>query len=149
MIYDTINNASRYLGIQKNLDTALLFMMNQDLNELPYGITQIDEDKVFINIMDAKAIKEADGKYEYHKKYMDIQIDLQGVERINLSTSWDKELKAYKEDIGFVEAQKEISCLLGFGKFIVCNIGEPHMPGIETEAGSYLKKAVLKVSIED
>lgn len=149
MIYDTINNAFRYLGIHKNLDTALLFMMNHNLNELPNGITQIDEDKVYINIMDAKAKKEADGKYEYHNKYMDIQIDLQGIERINLSTSWDKELIAYKEDIGFVEAKKEVSCLLGNGKFVVCNIGEPHMPGIGTEAGAYLKKAVIKVAIED
>lgn len=148
MIYDKIIHANKYFGIQRNLDIALQFIMDTDLNSLPYGITEIDGDKVFVHVMDAEAKNEEDGKFEYHKKYMDIQIDIEGTEIIYLAENWDREVEAYKEDIGFVAAEKEVSCLMGSGKFVICNVKEPHMPGIKAIDNTYLKKAVIKAAAE-
>ena len=43
MIYDKLSNAKRYLGISENLDVALRFIAEHDLNELPLGKTEILE----------------------------------------------------------------------------------------------------------
>ena len=50
MIYDTLNNLPNYLGISDNLDTAIEYIMARDIQTLPIGRTQIDGDKVFVNV---------------------------------------------------------------------------------------------------
>ena len=41
MIYDLLENIGRYRGICPNLDTAIRFLMDTDLNTLPTGKTEI------------------------------------------------------------------------------------------------------------
>ena len=53
MIYDLLENIGRYRGICPNLDTAIRFLMDTDLNTLPTGKTEIDGDRVYLQIMDA------------------------------------------------------------------------------------------------
>ena len=81
MIADTIKNIEKYRGLSKNLDTAIAFLKEYDLSSLPDGKTVVDEARVFVNVMEAD-LREAEGAaYEYHKKYADIQINLDGSER--------------------------------------------------------------------
>lgn len=61
---------------------AIEFIMAQDLNVLPFGKTVIDGEKVFINKSKIETKKSDELKYESHKKYIDIQIDLDGNESI-------------------------------------------------------------------
>ena len=49
MIYTKIKNIETYLGISKNLDTAIRFLREYDLNDLGKGKTVIDQDEVFVN----------------------------------------------------------------------------------------------------
>ena len=82
MIYDEIKNISRYRGISSNLDTAIDFLEKTDLKSLPLGKTEILDDKVFANVMEVQAKDEEELSFEIHKKYMDIQIDVEGTELI-------------------------------------------------------------------
>lgn len=150
MIYDTLENTRRYRGISKWLDTAFEFLEKTDLNTLPPGRTEILGDKVFANVMEAKALEEEQVKFEIHKKYMDIQIDIEGTEMIQIGLDTEGVLDAYdgERDFGTVICKKAASCIMGPGKFIVCMAEEPHKPSLAVGEERFLKKCVLKVAAD-
>lgn len=147
MIYDNINNISRYRGMSKWLDQAIDFLETTKLEELPLGRTEISGDHVFANVMEAEAKEEDEGKFEIHKKYMDIQIDIVGTERIAIGLDIVSTLDEYREEIDFgtVECSTSSMCEMGERRFIICMKDEPHKPGIAAMENRYLKKCVVKV----
>lgn len=149
MIYDKISNMKLYKGMNRNLDTAIDFITSHNLNELPLGKTVIDGDNVFINVMETSACPIEERQYEFHKNYMDIQMDIEGVERVDTGDCADTQQLNYNEewDVGNVAASDLGSCLIGKDNFIICMVGEPHKPNIAVSDERSLKKAVCKVHI--
>ena len=149
MIYDKLINMGLYKGMNKNLDTAIDFILSHDLNELPMGKTVIDGDNVYINIMDAKAQPVEERAYEIHKNYMDIQMDLVGIERIDTGDCTRMTPGEYNEtkDVAKATAEDLAGCIIGPENFIVCMPNEPHKPNIAVTDDVVLKKAVCKVHI--
>lgn len=92
MIYDMLTNVEKYRGISKNLDTAIDFLVKTDLSALPLGRTEINGDNVFANVMEAQAKPVEELNFEIHKKYMDIQIDIEGTEVICIGLGEAKSL---------------------------------------------------------
>ena len=147
MIYDKIANGGRYLGISSYLDKALWFMMDTDLASLEDGRHEIDGDNVFVNVMCANT--KADKKeYEFHEKYYDIQIDLEGAEDVLFSTAFEEITIPYEEsgDIGRGTAVCEVCCHLTPGRFVICEPQEPHLPVLAVQGREEpVRKAVFKV----
>lgn len=150
MVYDKISNIEKYKGMSEQLDKAIDFLCNTDLGELPLGKTVISEDKVFANVMEAEAREEALIAYEIHKKYMDIQIDIEGTEIIKIGAGENETIDAYREDIDFgtVSCKESAVCIMGKGNFIICMGEEPHKPGIASQEDVLLKKCVIKVAVK-
>lgn len=149
MIYDKLSNITLYKGLSKNLDTAIQFISTHDLNELPLGKTTIDGDLVYINVMETKAQPIEERKYEVHKNYMDIQIDLIGTERVDTGDYHQVTLEDYHQenDVAAASSEDLVQCILGPGNFIICMAREPHKPNIAVSDDTFLKKAVVKVHI--
>lgn len=148
MIFDKIENAKRYLGMNPNLDTALKYLSGTDLGGLPEGKTVIDGDRVFINVMQAVTNPDAEREYEFHEEYYDIQIDLVGMEEVRFGTEYWEITQEYdrQRDIGFGHCICEGSCRLSPGRFTICEPGEPHQPGgAVNEVAAEIRKAVVKV----
>lgn len=147
MIYDRIENAGRYLGISKNLDTALHYIMDTDLSALQDGKHTVDGEDVFVNVMHAETKAER-AEYEFHEKYYDIQIDLEGAEDIRFAAEYEEITKPYSgdNDIGMGHAECEVLCHLRPGRFVICEPTEPHLPGCAVGgAEKPIRKAVVKV----
>lgn len=149
MIYDKLSNIGIYKGTNPNLDCAIAYIMTHDLNQLPLGRTTVDGDNVYINVMDASAAPLEERKYELHHNYMDIQIDLAGVERIDTGDRTQVSMESYDEarDVGICSAPDLAQCIIGPGNFILCMADEPHKPNIATSNNTTLKKVVFKVHI--
>lgn len=147
MIYDKLINCRRYLGFHSNLDLALTYIAEHDLNKLPLGKTELKGAEVYINVMDAQAKPIKQQAYEFHKEYMDIQIDLDGTEEIRTGNFSSMKILDYQPDTDFgtADCQDAVSCMMGPGNFIVCMAGEPHMPGIAVSENTALRKCVFKV----
>lgn len=148
MIYDQLSHLSHYLGLGKNLDTAIHYLLNHDLCRLPLGKTVIDGDNVFLNCMEAQTQSAQNKQYEMHEQYLDIQIDLSGTERVLIGDSQTMKKGEYdvQNDVVFGQCIPLADCLLGPGNFIICMAGEPHMPGVSsTTQPEQLKKCVVKV----
>lgn len=150
MIYDTINNLACYKGIHPNLDRGLTFLEETLLADLPLGKTIIDGDKVFVNIMETPLQAASEGQFEFHEKYLDIQLDLTGEEMIGIGFSMIDHSREYdeKNDFGIIGCQKELFFPLGTDRFIICMPKEPHKPGIRGQLSKNVKKCVVKVLIE-
>lgn len=151
MIYDKLENIGRYKGMSKWLDEAVAFLENKDLTTLPLGKTVIYGEKVFANVMEAQAKPEEAVQYEIHKKYMDIQIDIEGVECLKIGLENNGAIEEFKEEIDFgtVLSGESASCILGGGRFVICMALEPHKPSIAVSEDLYLKKCVIKVAVEE
>ena len=139
MICDTLEHLTLYQGFHKNLDTAITFLMTCDLNTLPLGRTEVDGDTVFINVMDA----------ELHRIYADLQIDLTGSEGWGYETAPGTEVKPYAPDIGFQDSPDAVFGTLGGGRFVLFFPGELHKPGVAQPDCRNVRKAVVKIRMED
>lgn len=149
MIYDQLACIGRYKGMTHYLDEAIAFIEQTDLAGLPLGKTLIDGENVFVNVMEATTQASEKLLFETHKKYIDIQIDLIGVEKIAIGLGGIEEVTAYDaaKDCAFYKAEKSITCEMGPGKFIICMAEEPHQPGIQCETSATIKKCVVKVAV--
>lgn len=144
MICDKIKNIGDYLGINKNLDTAIEFILGNDLKSLPLGKTIIDGDSVFVNVISVKAEDKSKAEFEYHKDYFDVQIDIEGNEKIDFSFE-AQETENYNYDCGFSVGETDISVVLGNKNFVICLPNEHHRPGASADKNDYLRKAIFKV----
>lgn len=150
MIFDELTAIGRYKGLSPYLDEAITFIERTNLEELPLGKTVIQGDKVFVNVMEATTQESEKLFFETHKRYIDIQIDLEGTEKIAIGLEALEEVEAYDDskDFGFYQAQKSITCEMGPGKFMICMAHEPHKPGICYEEPTRIKKCVVKVAAQ-
>lgn len=148
MIYDLLENIGRYRGICPNLDTAIRFLMDTDLNTLPTGKTEIDGERVYLQIMDAVTHELTEDSYEIHRAYMDIQIDLDGCEVIGTALDQVTPVGEYSPDFQAVRAKADASCTMGPGRFIICMPCEAHAPGGLKARPQAIRKCVVKVDWE-
>jgi biofilm protein TabA len=149
MIYDKLSAIATYKGLHPNLDLAIQYLQQHNLEELPCGRHIVSADDVYINVMEAQLRSEEDAQYEVHKKYVDIQMDLQGEEGVLLSnvgantvtTPYDLQTD-YELQTGSAIATAHLAP----GYFAIFFPGEPHMPTLQVDgkAGN-VKKAVVKV----
>lgn len=150
MIYDSIKSLSLYKGIYTNLDKAIDYILSEDISLLAIGRTEIDGDNVYVNVIEGNLTTEEDGVYEFHKEYLDLHIDLVGIERILLSNL--NELSITKEytndgDNGLGNAKSTAACKIDDNHFCICMIDEPHMPCVKVGNDSKVKKAIFKIKI--
>ncbi|MEF9969284.1 MAG: YhcH/YjgK/YiaL family protein [Ruthenibacterium sp.] len=148
MLYDAIENISQYTGMFEHLDTAIAYIEEHDLTALPLGKTVIDGENVFVNVMEAEPTCGEGRPFETHSKYMDLQLDIEGVELCEVALGELVEEKAYDadKDIALYHAETSAAMVLGEGRFAVFMVEEPHKPTIKAEGYDKIKKAVFKIA---
>lgn len=147
MIADTLNNIALYRGIHKNLDTAIDFLLQNDVTALEDGRREIDGDNVFINVMSPEFKPES--SWEAHRRYADIQIALKDGESIEwLPLERVDEWGDYLPERDIQISNSAVSGVrytlrpLDFGLYFP---KDAHKPGLGTAKG---RKAVVKVRID-
>ena len=75
MIVDSFDYIACYKGLHPNLDTAIEWLNSHTLDALENGKTIIDGDKVFVNVMDADQLRQAQREPE---KFRDLQVRICG-----------------------------------------------------------------------
>lgn len=151
MIYGELRELKFYKGISKNLDKAIECIESGAYKNGVPGKNVIDGDELFFNFEEADIRKEEDAFFEGHKKYIDIQLVIEGEELLGYSprsnvvrtSPWDRE-----KDFEVYEGSVDHYFLLNNDTFIILFPEEPHMPLLETEKKlKKVKKAVFKVKI--
>lgn len=141
MIYDRISHASKY-----KLPVEALKVLN-DLTTTNFEVGRYEYDNgVYLLIQSYTTKMENDCKLEAHKKYVDIQCVLTGVE--TMGYTYDGEIIVpYNEDKDVYYLKSNLRYItLTSNEFITFDTDEYHMPKIGD--GGSVKKAVVKVPVE-
>lgn len=96
MIYDKLENISRYQNLNKNFDKAIKWLSNLDLNHLPEGVFEIDGKKVYGFHVDVEGYDDLNKQYEVHQVYADLHIVVD--EREKFYYLYESELTHNKND---------------------------------------------------
>ncbi len=126
------------------------FISKNDLVNLAIGKYTIDGDNVFAPVSEYETKLPADGKWEAHKKYLDIQIVLSGKELIGIAPIKKSTVTVpYNEtkDVMFVEPTAGKDYQAKPGTFFIFFPGEAHRPNMMDGEQVKVKKIVFKVKM--
>ena len=105
--------------------------------------------KVFINLMDATLHPDAGYHPEYHKLYADLQVDLTGSEGWGYTNLPGAEIGEFTGDCGFQDSASVVTGALGEGRFVLFFPEELHKPGLVQHGCVSVRKAVVKIRMEE
>jgi YhcH/YjgK/YiaL family protein len=153
MIYDQTKKIASYKGLSKNLDAAIDYLLKNDITKLPDGKHPVvGADTVIVQLSHSETKKSEDARFETHKKYIDIQMVLEGKE-----TCYCLPLEGFEEDGAYITERdvsfyknKEDACslILEPGVFAVFFPQDVHKPFCDFNGQrSKIFKAVVKVLI--
>ncbi|OBR91911.1 toxin-antitoxin biofilm protein TabA [Clostridium ragsdalei P11] len=153
MIIGEVKNVKRYFDKDEGINKAFEFLKDIDLDNLEIGKHLIDGDKVFALVQSYDTRAESECKFESHKRYIDIQVILDGIEKIEWSPI-DK-LNLVEDDFSkndkafYKENSTSSELILHSGNFVVFYPEDGHRACIQVNTPSHVKKVVLKVELNN
>lgn len=148
MILANINKLERYIGINENLDKAIHFIKNNDLNLLPLGKREVD-DSMFINTFEYVADNQINDFYEAHKQYIDIHIVLRGKEKmagLDIQNGILRDKFDEVNDFGLYDGKAEYETILENDICLIVFPEDLHEPKIYVN-DEKIRKVVVKVKL--
>jgi len=149
MITDNLKNAKLYYGLGERMEKALKYLQENDFSKFEPGKYVVDGINVFALVQKYESKPMEIGKWEAHRKYIDIQYLVDGTERIGYAYIEDmKPIQNYNEgkDIAFTEGNGSFLEMKG-GMFAIFAPDDIHMPGIEIDKPQAIRKVVVKVLV--
>ncbi len=151
MVFDKIKNAKLYYSLGEKIQKALQYLSETDFSIIGPGKYGIDGDNIYALVEEYNTKPLSAGKWEVHKKYIDIQYVASGREKIGVSEfekviiiedyDEDKDCAIYKGDGNFL--------LVDEGHFTIFFPTDVHMPRLSINVPKPVKKVVVKVSVDN
>lgn len=151
MIMDQLTGWQRYASTLPGLDKAFDYLQKLDSTK-PDGRYEIDGDRIYCLVQRYKTKPVAEGVFEAHKKYTDVQLVLAGKETIlwaplaalkTVRTPYVEE-----KDYSLYEPIPASTPLhLSAGQFTILFPNDGHAPCLEWDGPSDVVKAVVKVAL--
>lgn len=149
MILDILDNADRYLTLNKGFRDGFAFLMRSDLKALAAGYHRIFSDRVFALVEDGPGRDKSDAELEAHEKYIDIQLVVDGIDTVGwkLKSNCKNVSKAYdsKKDIQFFKDEPDVWLPVHPGEFVILFPEDAHMPMISS---GHLRKVIVKIALD-
>jgi len=150
MIIGKLSDLKQYKGISKQIDTAIDYVLSTDLLSLKVGKYVLDE---YVTVNRQRYI----GKDfnicapETHKKYLDLQIVVQGKEGFGYAHVSNPTLKVtepYLDDKDVEKYTVNDECIYQMSdeSFAIVFPEDVHRPGIKIDE-NYIEKVVIKIKI--
>ena len=148
MIIDRLKNASLYFDLHKRLKAAFNYLQNTDFSELEPGRYEVEGTNIYALVQQYESKPKEKGRWEAHRRYMDIQYIWEGEELFGHAYLDDLNIISYDENKDFVTLEgKGDFVTLHSGSFVIVAPQDAHMPGIAVSTPKPVKKIVVKVLI--
>lgn len=147
MIYTDLKHLKRYMGLNKNLDTAITYLGKNGMDSLAPGRNEVDGDNVYINVFRYTTIAPEEAAFEAHQVYADIHLMAEGRELIGVTPVTALEITGTDREADYVECGGPVELLLPMepGKALVVFPEDAHMVKIQAGEPAQVQKAVVKV----
>jgi len=153
VIKDNIKNINNYSDLPQRVKLGLEYLSKTDFSKLENGRHEILGDEVFALVQEYTPKQLADGRFEAHKKYTDIQYIIKGEEKMGFgdiknfseSTEYNSE-----KDIVFLSPNKNGASdfvNVNENEFVIFTPEDAHMPSIASTSLENVKKTVVKVLV--
>ena len=147
MIKDKLANSSTYYSLSDRLILGLEWLKTTDLKKIADGKYTILDEDVYANVQTYTT--KNDAPFEAHRKYIDIQYMISGVEKIGVVDYAECDVKEEYDanrDIEFLKcnssSEKQV---LREGDFVILFPHDAHQPSLNYENESVVKKVVVKI----
>ncbi len=149
MIFGNIQNLREYLCMEDGIFECFNYAKENNLSAYDRGCHEIDEKRIFVNIVEYETVKPEDRFWEAHREYLDVHLMLEGTERIDLNFIQNMDVKEYaaKDDFLSMDGEKNGSVILKPGDFLVCYPTDAHRTAVAADKQENIKKAIFKVKI--
>jgi YhcH/YjgK/YiaL family protein len=158
VVLDTLAQWPRYASLHPALTRAFQFLTGPTLTRLasaPAGVEEhrerhaIDGDRLYVSIDRVQGRGRERSRLEAHRRYIDIQLTIEGLEEIGWKpladcTRPDGQFNEAK-DVGFFSDRPESWLSLPAGHFAIFFPNDAHAP---LAGGSRLIKAIMKIALE-
>ena len=148
MIIDQIPNSHLYYSLHAGIKPAFDFLLRTDPSSLSIGRYEMDGEALYAMVQQYTTKPEEQGSWEAHRRYMDLQVVIQGIEQIGYAN-----INSLAQ--GVYDTAKDFLPLHGAGDFMTLQNGnftlllpqDAHMPGIAVDSPTPVKKIVVKIRI--
>lgn len=148
MILDKLENKDLYVKAHPLFEKAFAFIEEYLKKPLEPGEYHFCEEDLFGRVLSYDT--RADGQFEVHNKYIDIQYIAQGAERVAYGRREDFAPGSYdpEGDFMFLEGEhKVLEFVLEKGQFVIFFPDDAHKPSLDTDQENQVVKVVLKVHV--
>ena len=150
MIVAKLTNKQEYYGIHPELDKALDYLTPEFLEKASTEKTLLDDESLFVTKFHLETVPFEQTFFEAHKKYLDIQVVTQGMERVDIAHPDGLTLTEHKDDFYGYTGQADQSVILKPGYFLVVFPGDAHRLRIPVrQSGEAFTRVVFKVKAYD
>ena len=149
MVIDKLENASLYAAPGSRIAKAFEFLRRPDLATLENGKYPIDGDDVFALVQSYNTTPREKGKFEAHRKYIDVQFVASGDECMGYANLDGLEITdPYNEKDDYLLAKGKADFVrVHPGMFTIFRPQDAHIPCCAVDEPSPVKKVVVKVRV--
>jgi YhcH/YjgK/YiaL family protein len=149
MILDTLNRSDRYLALHPLFARAFAFLRGTDLGALEPGRHAIEGEQLFAIVEACAGRARADARLECHRRYIDIQLVLEGIDEmgwrpvsecVEPATDYDA-----ARDIRFFNDAPSSWIATPPGSFCLFFPDDAHAPLV---SAGFIRKAVVKIAVQ-
>jgi YhcH/YjgK/YiaL family protein len=149
MIIDRIGNAHLYYAMHPQFERAFEYVNQIDISTIAVGRHEIDGEAMYALVQEYDTKLKEEGKWEAHRRYIDLQYVVKGVEGIGYANIDHLKQGEYDTTKDFLPLQGEGDLVtIRSGSFVLLFPEDAHMPGMAIGTPTPVKKIVLKISVE-
>ena len=151
MILDRIENASLYYPLGGRIETALRALQTDKVAHAGIGRLELQGSDLFALVQEYPTRPRELGKWEAHRRYIDVQYVASGTEVIGhtpVSSLIVTEAYSEKEDIAFFSGEGSF-LTVSEGMFAIFFPHDAHMPCLALTTPGPVRKIVLKVRVDE
>ncbi|SEF56190.1 YhcH/YjgK/YiaL family protein [Parabacteroides chinchillae] len=148
MILDSLCNSARFESLHPLFKEAFDYLKSTDFSKVEDGKYELEGKQITASIASLFGKEKAEAAIETHKKYIDIQAPLLGVEKIGWKAGCElkEESIPYNEDndIAFYVDRPTAFTKIYPGQFVIYFPEDGHAPGI---GQGNIRKVVIKIPV--
>lgn len=148
MILDHLDNAGRYRALHRLFPQAFDWLQGADLMALAPGRHELDGERIFAIVESCAGRTRAEAKLECHRRYIDIQLVLEGVDEMGWRplSQCARPLADYDaaRDIRFFDDAPASWVATPAGSFCLFFPDDAHAPLV---SAGFIRKLVLKIAV--
>jgi len=152
MIFTNMNDEVQNKSLAKDIQFCIEYAKRNEnkILSLVHGSYDVGYNDIKMNVGKYFTKSENEKFWESHKKYLDVQIMINGNEKVAISNIRNMEVKSFdsEKDLVILEGEKEFDVVMKTGDVLVFFPNDVHKPELnisETDNSGSIRKIVTKV----